>query len=148
MNTTDKHKLSLNLDIIGFIASMTCAVHCFLMPFIIITISYYGFSFLNNSLFELIFIFIILIIGLFTFRHGYLKHHKSLLPSILFITGIIVIITSHYFYHEHHEHHEINDLTENFLLFIITPLGALLIAVSHYVNRKLTKKKNTVSCSC
>ncbi|MBS1517586.1 MAG: MerC domain-containing protein [Bacteroidetes bacterium] len=142
---TIKHNLSLKLDFIGFIASSVCAVHCFLMPFIIITLTYYGMSFFNNPLFEITFISISLIIGIFTFRHGYLNHHKSLVPGIIFITGLIIIIVSHFLYHEHHE---VNHDLDNLFLFIITPLGAVLIAVSHVINRKLTREKHKAACKC
>jgi len=115
------------------------------MPFVIITLTYYGLSFFNDPLIEIIFISISLIIGIFTFRHGYINHHKSLLPGIMFITGLIIIIVSHFLYHENHE---MNHDLDNIFLFLITPVGAVFIALSHLLNRKLSREKLTPSCKC
>ncbi|MFZ1322838.1 MAG: MerC domain-containing protein [Ignavibacteria bacterium] len=138
------HKLSLRLDLIGTIASAACAVHCFLMPFIIITLTYYGMTFFNEPIVEIIFISVSLLIGIFTFRHGYKNHHRSLLPSSLFISGLIIIVISHFLFHGHHEH----DVIDNLLLIIFAPIGAVIIAFSHYINRKLSKEKHLPSCNC
>jgi len=139
------HKLSLRLDLIGTIASAACAIHCFLMPFIIIILTYYGMTFFNEPIVEIIFISVSLLIGIFTFRHGYVNHHRSLLPACLFISGLIIIVISHFLLHEHQEFHY--DM-ESILLFIFTPIGAVIIAFSHYLNRKLSKNKHVPSCDC
>lgn len=139
------HKLSLKLDVIGTIASAACAIHCFLMPFLIITLTYYGMTFFNEPIVEIVFISVSLFIGIFTFRHGYINHHRSLIPACLFISGLIIILISHFLFHDHHE---INFDTDSILLLIFTPLGALIIAYSHYLNRKLSKIKDLPSCNC
>ncbi len=145
MSKTIKHNLSQKLDMIGFIASSVCAVHCILMPFIILTLTYYGMSFFSNPIVEIGFVSISLLIGIFTFKHGYLNHHRSLIPGIIFLTGLAIIVVSHLLYHDHHD---AGHNTDNIFLFLITPIGAFLIATSHFVNRKLSKQKHLPDCNC
>lgn len=151
MLSKTKHNLALNLDLIGFSASTLCAIHCALMPFVFLILPLIGLGFVKNSLFEFSFILISLVIGLYTFRHGYLRHHKKLYPVFMFITGLSLIIISHFFSSDHYHHHEsetINEYVKSDYLWILAPIGALLIAVSHFINRKLSNSFNKMKCSC
>lgn len=138
MIKTIKHNLALKLDSIGFIASTLCAIHCALMPFVFIFLAFYGLNFIADPAIELIFISTSVIIGIFTFTHGYFKHHKRLYPFAIFITGLIIVFTGHFLFHEHEPSESYH--TEEILLLFISPIGAILIGVGHYLNRKLSGK--------
>ena len=137
-----KHNLSLKLDLIGFSASTICAVHCAIMPFIIVFLPLLGLQFIAEPIVEYLFITVSLIIGAFTFKHGYFNHHKKLYPFLLFLTGFLIILAGHTLFHNHsHEinsNHEFSEM-DNILFLMIAPLGAMFIAASHLINRRLSK---------
>lgn len=146
-----KHNLALKLDLIGFSASALCAIHCALMPFLLIALPLIGFGFVTNPIFEFSFIFVSLIIGTFTFKHGFLNHHKKFYPIGLFITGFLIIVLSHFLLSPHSHEINLNSVSlfsEDNLNWIFAPAGAFLIAVSHFINRKLSKKTQSGKCNC
>lgn len=137
-----KHNLALKLDMWGFSASTICAIHCALMPFIIVFLPMLGLQFIANPIIELIFISTSLLIGAFTFRHGYYNHHRKIYPFIIFISGFAIIIIGHLFFFNHS--HDVIPKTdiihnENVAFLLVAPIGAFIIAVSHLINRKLSK---------
>lgn len=142
MIKTIKHNLALKLDLIGFSASTICAIHCALMPFIIVFLPLMGLQFIANPFVEYIFIAASLVIGSFTFKHGYFNHHKKLYPFLLFLTGFTIILIGHFFFHEH-SHDVIQDPVsannDEFIFLMIAPAGAFIIAISHLINRRLSK---------
>lgn len=150
MIKTIKHNLALKLDLIGFSASTLCAIHCALMPFIIVFLPVLGLGFVANPLFEYIFITSSVLIGIFTFRHGYFKHHRKIYPFALFLTGLLIIIAGHYFFHNHSET-ESSEITENnnnkLIFLMIAPIGASIIGYSHFINRKLSITTTRKSCN-
>jgi len=142
MIKTFKHNLALKLDLIGFSASTICAIHCALMPFIIVFLPLMGLQFMANPFVEYIFIAASLVIGSFTFKHGYFNHHKKLYPFILFLSGFTIIMVGHFFFHEH-SHEVIQDMesvhNDETMFLMIAPAGAFIIAISHLINRRLSK---------
>lgn len=140
-----RHNIALKLDSIGFIASTVCAIHCMAMPFVILFLTLYGLQFIANPIFEITFVSVSMAIGVFTFRHGYFKHHKKIYPFIIFAGGLIIIAAGH-FLHDHN-HSEIEGFSD-YLFLMISPLGALLIGLGHYLNRKLTKISKIKNCNC
>lgn len=146
MIKTIKHNLALKLDLLGFSASAICAIHCALMPFIIVFLPLLGLQFIADPVVEYLFIAVSLIIGAFTFKHGYYNHHKKLYPFLLFLSGFLIILTGHLLFHNHsHEvdaNHDFFDMDTVFFL-MIAPLGAFIIATSHLINRRLSKVPKT-----
>lgn len=113
------------------------------MPFIIVSLPLLGLEFIADPVIEFIILGLSLVIGLFTLRAGYFEHHKKLTPVLLFILGITIVITGHFLFHDH-DHSDIEEASEHFdeyLFFIIAPIGAMIIAYAHYLNRKWTKTK-------
>lgn len=140
-----RHNLALKLDSIGFIASTLCAIHCAAMPFIFIFLTMYGYQFIANPFVEIFFIASSVLIGTYTFRHGYFNHHKKLYPFLIFILGLTVIIAGHYII-QNHSHTEIHN--DEIIFLIITPMGAFLIGLGHFLNRKLSKNLKSKACNC
>jgi len=148
-----KHNLALKLDLIGFSASTICAIHCALMPFIIVILPLVGMEFVANPLLEYSFIASSIIIGFYTFKHGYFNHHRKVYPFAIFLIGLLIVLIGHFFFHDHSVDDKLifqtseNDIHGK-LFIIIAPFGALLIGASHFINRKLSKEKKAKSCTC
>lgn len=144
MTQHTNHVLALKLDAVGATASLICAVHCALFPLFIIFLAFYGLDFALGPLVETLLISMSVAIGAFTFVHGYIKHHKSFLPLLLFLSGIIIILSAHFILHGH------SHGAENGFKFepgyLLSPVGALMIAAGHIYNRKLTKAVRTDKC--
>lgn len=141
-----RHNLAIKLDSIGFIASSLCAIHCAVMPFIFLFLTFYGFQFIANPFIEFLFISTSILIGIYTFRHGYFNHHKKLYPFIIFTTGLVIIFIGHFYFHEHN--YDSSDYHSHLIFFLISPIGAILVGIGHFLNRKLSRDKTTQSCNC
>ncbi|MBW7856513.1 MAG: MerC domain-containing protein [Ignavibacteriaceae bacterium] len=134
------HKKLFRLDMIGFSASTICAIHCAIMPILLSLLPLGLFEFATSVYFEIGVIGISIIIGLYTFRDGYLKHHHNPIPIIIFIGGFCIIIAGHFIFggHDHSE-----SMTDHGVIhFFIVPLGAIFIGVSHFLNIKKMKSCN------
>ena len=133
-----EHKRISRLDMLGFSASTICAIHCALLPVILLFLPLLGLEFITNPAIEITLIGVSLIIGLYTLRNGYLKHHGKLYPTVLFILGLSIIVLGHFTIgHDLHEG-KIDEITFLSVLgAVIIPVGAVLIAVAHYKNRKM-----------
>lgn len=141
-----KHNLAIKLDSVGFIASTLCAIHCAAMPFIFLFLTLYGLQFIANPVIEFIFISTSVLIGIFTFRHGFFNHHRKLYPFLIFLSGLTIIFIGHFYFHDHK--HDLSGTNSELIFLLISPVGALLIGIGHYLNRKLSKKKINKTCNC
>lgn len=140
---TIKHAIIQKLDLIGFSASTICAIHCAIMPFIIVSLPLLGLEFIANPIIEFIILGLSLVIGLFTLRAGYFEHHGKLTPALLFVLGMSIVISGHFLFHDHANVEEAGEHFDEYLFFIIAPIGAMMIAYAHFINRKWTKTKCT-----
>lgn len=118
---------SEKLDQLGMTASLACAVHCAVLPFVLTTLPLFGLSFLAHSWVELAMIGLSLIIGVYSLSTSYPKH-KKLLPIMVLITGFGLIATGHY-------------LIES-IEAILIPIGGFTIAGAHYINWKYSRTCN------
>jgi hypothetical protein len=138
--SSNSHKLALKLDSIGLTASLICAVHCALFPFLLLLLTFYGMNFVAGPLLEYSLIIFSVLVGLYTFSHGYRNHHRSFVPLIVFLSGLIIIILSHSIFHE-------TSHGEGFSPeYVISPIGAIFIGTGHFLNRKYTKEVSGKSC--
>jgi len=138
--SSNSHKLALTLDSIGLTASVVCAIHCALLPLFLLALTFYGLKFVVGPLLEYSLIAVSVIIGLFTLTHGYKNHHKSLIPMVIFLTGLGIIFSSHSLFHE--SAHGAGFSPE----YIFSPIGAILIGTGHFLNRKFTKQISAKTC--
>lgn len=149
MIKTLKHNLVLKLDLIGFSASTICAIHCAAMPFIIVFLPLIGLQFIANPIVEYAFISSSIIIGSYTFKHGYLNHHRKIYPFAIFLIGITIILIGHFAFHDHSRSLNLSAEEKHsyeIAFLLVAPFGALLIGASHFLNRKLSKKCKNTSC--
>lgn len=122
--------LNINKDIIGFAASMLCAIHCVALPLILTVSTLSGLAFLGNHLIEFVFLIISAIIATWSLIPAFKKHQKKL-PIAIAIIGFIFLITSRFLPCGPTEHY-------------VTAVGGFTVAISHLLNWKYLKK---TSCS-
>jgi hypothetical protein len=113
----------LNLDKIGFSASLIFAIHCLFVPLFLAGAT--GISLLAHPVIEFSIILFGIIVGVSSLSHSYRFHHKNPLPVILIVAGFGTIAAGHLFFEDF----------EN----IVTPIGASIVASSHIINFKLTR---------
>ena len=144
MNPQKEHKAISRLDMLGFSASTICAIHCALIPVVLLFLPLIGLEFLHNPAIELTLIGLSLLIGIYTLRSGYRKHHGRIYPTVLFILGLAIITIGHFAGgHNINDGHGIFDghshslETNGIIALMVIPIGAVLIAIAHYMNRKM-----------
>ena len=115
------------IDRLGIMAAIACAVHCAALPLLFTTLPLIGLEFLANIWVEVTMICISLLLGCYSLSKSYPKH-RCLKPTILLLIGFIFIAVGHFLLHD-------------FEAFLI-PIGGLILAAAHFVNWRSLK-----SCS-
>lgn len=82
----------INYDALGATVSVACAIHCAVLPLAMATLPILGVNIIHNTGFECTMIGLAFLIGIRALLHGYRRHHHRLTPSVLFITGMILLI--------------------------------------------------------
>jgi len=135
-----------NLDKLGIVMSLACAVHCMLLPFLTIFSTLGVLSIIQSSWFEWGVVILAIVIAYTSLRNG-VNVHKKVLPFILAILGFICIGIGLVFFHRH------PIKTEGLFFFHKFPIkrqtsiaeviymfsGGILIALAHAVNWRLLK---------
>lgn len=111
----------INPDIVGFSASILCAIHCALFPFLLTITPLASFKFLESHMLENSLIVFSLIVACYALIHGYKKHHKNPTALLIVIAGFLNIFTAHFTQTQRAE-------------IALTTVGAILIALSHAIN--------------
>jgi len=112
------------IDRLGIMAAIACAVHCAALPLLVTSLPLIGLEFLANIWVEISMICISILLGCYSLSKSYPKHH-SLTPTILLLIGFIFIAVGHFLLHD-------------FEAFFI-PIGGLIIATGHFVNWRSLK---------
>jgi hypothetical protein len=129
------HFVGLHLDFIGFSASMLCAVHCMVLPFLLSLTPLMGLHFLENPMIEITIILTSLLIASYAITHGYRSHHRKPLALFIVISGFIFIAIGHIL------HIELIEIT-------FSALGGTLIATAHIVNWTHMRQSNSKCTQC
>jgi ABC-type nickel/cobalt efflux system permease component RcnA len=138
MGIPKEHKTISKLDMLGFSASTICAIHCATIPVILLFLPLIGLEFITDPFIEIALIGLSLIVGVYTLTRGYLRHHRRIYPIILFIAGLAIIAIGHFaFGHELHEGEVSTIDALGIFGAVIIPVGAIMIAIAHYMNRKM-----------
>jgi hypothetical protein len=118
--------MKLNKDIIGIGASIACAIHCAILPLFLTSLSVFGVNIIHNSLFEYGMIAFAFVLGLLALRHGFVRHHRSYVPFLLFSAGMLFLLAKQYWH--------------NYELLLL-PFAVILIVTAHVCNLKLRPRK-------
>ncbi|WP_224999545.1 MerC domain-containing protein [Cesiribacter sp. SM1] len=119
--------VSLHLDAFGFFASLLCAVHCALLPLLLVFLPLAQRTYLHSSLAEGILLLGSFAIAAISLRLSYLKHRRkrvliTMLSGFCLISAGIMLAPSM--------------LAE----LLMTSSGGGFVAIGHYLNWRYTHK--------
>ena len=128
--TFEPMKYKFNWDAIGITSSLACAIHCAILPLLLSSFPVFGINIIENHRFEYFMIFFAFIIGAFAFFNGFTKHHRNILPFIVFGIGILLLCAKQTWH--------------NLQVWFLVP-AVLCILTAHFLNYALCKGQNHVS---
>ncbi|MBS1946443.1 MAG: MerC domain-containing protein [Bacteroidetes bacterium] len=111
--------IKINWDALGIGASIACAIHCAVLPLTLTSLPLFGINIIHNYAFEYFMIGLAFSIGSYALWHGYRQHHRSFLPFVLFIVGILCLLAK-----QHWHQHEL----------LILPFAVIFIVSAHITN--------------
>jgi hypothetical protein len=120
-------KFKINWDALGITSSVVCAVHCAILPLAVSSFPLFGINIIDNVKFENAMIFFAFIIGCFSLTNGFFKHHRSILPVLVFLVGISLLCAKQTWHFLH--------------LWFLVP-AVICILAAHYLNYSLCKNAN------
>ncbi len=118
-------RIKLNWDGVGIVTSVACAIHCGLLPVILPVLPLFGVNIVHNSFFEWGMILLAFVVGIFSLYHGFIRHHHSYKPVVVFVFGFGFLISKQFFL-----------LHDKILLL----LAVIFIISAHLYNYKMCKK--------
>ena len=89
--------IKLNWDALGIATSVACAIHCALLPILMTTLPIFGINIIHNLFFEWGMIALAFFVGSYSLFHGYIKHHRSFMPVLIFSFGFIFLVLKQFF---------------------------------------------------
>jgi hypothetical protein len=116
------------LDIAGIWTSGLCAVHCLFLPMLLSVSTFSGLTFLDHPYLENAILVISCILGMFSLIPSYVKHHRSFSPMMMLAAGFALIAMGKF----------VPSLPEH----LFTSAGAVLVALAHLRNVRLSQKCN------
>ncbi len=119
--------VGLNMDFIGFVTSMLCAIHCLCLPVVLSAMPLVGFEFMENPSMEYGIILLSFLIASVALLKGYTKKHKKPLALIIVAFGFTLIVLGHLF-------------QVGWLEVCFTSGGAIAVSIAHLMNWKSTKQ--------
>ncbi len=111
--------IKINWDGLGIATSLACAIHCAVLPLIITSLPLFGINIIHNQYFEWSMILIAFAVGSYSLFHGFVKHHRSFVPVLIFAVGFCFLAAKQ-IYHEYE-------------FFLLIP-AVILIVTAHYMN--------------
>lgn len=114
--------IKINWDALGIGTSIACAIHCAILPIMLSSLPILGINIIHNLFFEWGMIALAFAVGSYSLFHGYIKHHRSFSPVIIFSVGFIFLVLKQFF--------------PQFEYLFLTIAVALIIS-AHYYNYRL-----------
>ena len=118
--------LKINWDALGIGVSVACAIHCAVLPLLLVSLPLFGVNIIHNPSFEYFMIVLAFAIGSNALWHGYQKHHQSHIPLLLFTSGILLLLAKQ-FWHQYE-------------LFIL-PFAVISIVGAHIINLRFGRSQ-------
>ena len=120
-------RLKINWDALGITASVACAIHCAILPLFLSSLPLFGVNIIENLPFEYFMIWMAFMVGVYSLKHGYTRHHHSKVPLLLFALGITMLLAKVSFH--------------KWRYWLLVP-SVLLIVSAHYINFRLCRIHN------
>jgi hypothetical protein len=122
--------IKLNWDALGIGTSVACAIHCALLPILLTTLPIFGIDIIHNLFFEWGMITLAFVVGSYSLFHGYIKHHRSFTPVLIFSFGFIFLVLKQFF----------GQFEIPFLLIAVA-----FIIIAHFYNYRLCNRSKCSS---
>jgi hypothetical protein len=122
--------IKLNWDALGIGTSILCAIHCALLPVLLGSFPVFGVNIIHNLAFEWGMIAIAFVVGSYSLFHGYIKHHRNLVPVLIFTIGFVFLLLKQFF-------------TEYETVLLI--IAVCFIISAHYYNYRLCHRSKCSS---
>lgn len=131
------HHLPALADRVGATASLLCAVHCALLPFVLALLPLVGLGFLAGHTFERVFVACAAVLASVSIFTAYRRHRRPhamflMVPGIaLLVFGIAIDLDAHVVVHT---------------VSVVT--GGILVASAHVTNLVLSHRHRGTGCAC
>lgn len=112
----------INWDLMGIATSVTCAIHCALLPVLMSSLPLFGINIIHNLFFEWGMIALAFFVGSYSLFHGFVKHHHSFIPVLVFSAGFVFLLMKQFFH--------------QFEIWLLVP-AVILIISAHFYNYRL-----------
>jgi MerC mercury resistance protein len=119
-----------NWDMIGIATSAVCAIHCALLPLVVSSLPLFGTDIVHNLFFEWGMIALAFFVGTYALVHGFIKHHRSIFPLVLFAAGFALLLLKQFFHY--------------YQFWLLVP-AVLFIISAHYYNYRLCNRSKCSS---
>jgi hypothetical protein len=129
---------SINIDKVAIGLSTACAVHCLLLPIILILLPALGTSVFGDEIFHQWLLIAVIPTSLIALTMG-CRQHKNLSVMIFGLLGLTILIPTAFFGHE-----LLGEAGEK----IASVLGAAFIALGHIQNSSLCKDCRSTDHQC
>ena len=121
-----KNFFTLQLDSLGFSASLICAIHCAVVPVLLTVSTWGGLQLLSDPSVEITMLCLSSGLALASILPSYIRIHKKVNAIVLVTIGFILIALGRL---------EVGKAWE----IAFTSVGATLVAVAHIINWRLCK---------
>ena len=121
---------------VGVWASVICAIHCTILPLLMILLPTAGVYLFINETFEFVLLGISLLFNITNVCFGYRQHKSNKAVAVLAL-GLFIFVVGRLM-HNHSDDHKIH--FDTFNIFMIA--GGLLMALSSWINDKLCSHCN------
>jgi len=116
----------IQIDRIGVMASLLCAVHCSVIPLALAYGALAGLSWMTNPVLEVLFIGTAMIAAFFSVSRSLHRHDHAYHAMSFMILGFVLIISSHALFHSYE--------------ILFATLGGISIASGHFINGYMSQK--------
>ena len=114
-------------DRVGIIVSGACAVHCTLLPLLIVALPVLGLGRWLDDRLEWAFIVTTACVGATAHLRAYIRDHRHVAPGLIFAIGFSLLLCARLFLEEH----RLGPYTVG--------VGGVLAAASHYANLRMCR---------
>ena len=132
------------LDKLGASASLACAVHCAVLPFVVTLLPVYGLSFLVGETVEWILVGVAVSLAAVSLLLGY-RQHRSVRVLTMLSAAVVLLVVGHLTGHEASHLGGAVPLNKT----ILAVAGGLILVGAHILNYRLCKscRRCTDGCS-
>lgn len=125
------------VDRVGATASLLCAVHCMLLPFVLALLPVIGLGFLADHRFERGFVLFAASLAAIVLVTGFRRHHQQL-PLLLVLPGLVLLVVG-----------VCVDLDANVVLHsVLVTCGGLMVAAAHLTNLRVSRRLHVHGPHC